>query len=163
MKHLLFVFAFISLLTGCALNASSTEQFSNEPVPNRDMVIYTCTGAQEEFENHRPMLNNLQLMSRSVTVVDIGTNWVATWDGGKLESPVLYKDVLGKVDGNVNLDTGERFYRINNVMNDNPTFSYSNVNQTTGSGNGMTFFRCTSGVIDETPTPMILVPSDEEK
>ncbi|AWN08856.1 hypothetical protein MLDJOKPK_00284 [Salmonella phage SPAsTU] len=162
MKHLLFVFAFISLLTGCAMAPDSKGQFSTVPVTNHDMVIYTCTGANETFSDFRPELSNLQLLPRAVTVIDVGANWVATWKGNKLESPQLYKDLLGKVDGNIDPITGQRFYRLNAVLSGSPTFSYSTVNPTTGSGKGMTFFRCTIGSIDEPATPMLITPSPDQ-
>ncbi|QVW55318.1 hypothetical protein pEaSNUABM29_00278 [Erwinia phage pEa_SNUABM_29] len=162
MKHLLFVFAFISLLSGCAMAPDDQGQFSTVPVTNHDMVIYTCTGANESFSDYRPVLNNLQLLPRAVTIMDVGANWVATWEGGKLESPQLYKDMLGKIDGNINTQSGQRFYRINGVLTATPTFSYSDVNPLTGTGKGMTFFRCTQGPVDQPSTPMLITTSPEQ-
>lgn len=163
MKRLFIVFAFISLLTGCVQSPSNIGQFSSTPVKNHDLVIYTCTGTQEKFIDYRPVLDNLQKMPRSVTVLDVGASWVATWDGGKLESPKMFKDVIGKIDGNVNTATGERYYRINKTVNDGPTYSFSDVNPHTGEGKGMTFFRCSGGLIDEVPTPITIVPLEENK
>lgn len=65
-----------------------------------------------------------------------GCKLVATWDGGKLESPMMFKDVVGKIDGNVNTTTGERYYRINKTANDSPTYSFSDVNPHTGKVKG---------------------------
>ncbi|ECE0087253.1 hypothetical protein SI71_16660 [Salmonella enterica subsp. enterica] len=76
---------------------------------------------------------------------------------------MMFKDVVGKIDGNVNTTTGERYYRINKTANDSPTYSFSDVNPHTGEGKGMTFFRCNGGLIDEVPTPITIVPLEENK
>jgi hypothetical protein len=156
-----FIGAFLItlMLGGCALTTVNGA-FTAVPVPAGDLQTYTCTGAQETFEGWAPSLAQTKLYPVAVTVIDNGSNWVATFDGGKIESPQLYKDLLGKIDGNVDLLTGTRYYRLNTTP---PTFSYSNVD-VNGNGTGATFFRCQIGTGDDATaaaTPAsALTPSD---
>ncbi|ANZ49525.1 hypothetical protein WELLINGTON_172 [Erwinia phage Wellington] len=156
-----FIAAFFvaMLLGGCALTTTNG-QFSTAPVAPTDFVTYTCTGAQETFVNWRPDVAQVKLYPVAVTVIDNGSNWVATFPGGKVESPQLYKDLLGKVDGSVDLLQGTRYYRLNTTP---PTYSYSTVDMS-GNGSGATFFRCQVGTGDAataaaTPASS-LTPSD---
>ncbi|ANZ48187.1 hypothetical protein ASESINO_174 [Erwinia phage vB_EamM_Asesino] len=161
-KHLMCVLAFIVMLSGCAMKANDNGQFSTVPVTNHDMVIYTCTGVETQFVDYRPVVTSIAVMPRAVTVMDVGANWVATWEGGKLEAPQLYKDLLGKIDGNIDTVSGKRFYRTNGLLTGSPSFDYSTVNPLTGNGSGMTFFRCTVGPVDTPTVPVLITPSPSE-
>ncbi|QXO09603.1 hypothetical protein pEaSNUABM11_00179 [Erwinia phage pEa_SNUABM_11] len=156
-----FICAFLVTLTlgGCALT-NVNGAFTAVPVPAGDIQTYTCTGAQETFVNWQPQLASTKLYPVAVTVIDNGSNWVATFDGGKIESPQLYKDLLGKIDGSVDLLQGTRYYRLKTTP---PTYSYSTVDAS-GNGTGATFFRCQVGTGDAataaaTPASAI-TPSD---
>ncbi|ECF2860915.1 hypothetical protein E2G70_11045 [Salmonella enterica subsp. enterica serovar Agona] len=152
LKRILVVVAFVMTLASCAIQPNAEGQFSTVPVDQHDMVIYTCTGASQEFVDFKPVPSSLKLMPLSVLVMDTGANWVASWNEGKIESPQLYKDLLGKVDGNLNVVTGERYYRVNGLLSKTPTFAYSSINYKTGEGKGVTFFRCHEGSIPDTGT-----------
>jgi len=160
MLRFICAFMLTLMLGGCALSTVNG-QFSTVPVPATDFQTYTCTGAQETFVAWKPDLTQVKLYPVAVTVIDNGSNWVATFDGGKVESPQLYKDLLGKIDGNVDLLTGTRYYRLNTTP---PTYSYSNVDAS-GNGTGATFFRCQVGTSDTavaTATPASsLTPSSD--
>lgn len=139
-KRLMLLAVF--LLAGCQLAPTSTGQFGTVPVESQSFVAYQCSATKEAFTHFTPQLGALQLLPFSATVIDTGSNWVATYPGGKVESPQLYKDLLGKIDGAVDLTTGTRYYRIKPRDAKAPVFSTSTVNPMTGDGVGMTFLQC---------------------
>lgn len=153
LKHMIVVLALVFGLTGCALTQSPTGQFNTVPAAQKDLSVYTCYGASEKFANFQPQVSNLQLWPITVQVFDVGSSWAATYEGGKLESPQLYNDLIGKVDGAIDTKAGTRYYRVNGVS---PTFSYSSVDAD-GNGSGVTFFRCRIGSLVD-PVPPLLNP-----
>jgi len=150
-KYLFAVLA-SALLAGCAMAPNQAGQFGTVPVETAEtFAVYQCSATQETFAHFQPQLGKLQLLPFAATVIDNGSTWVATFPGGKVESPQLYKDLLGKIDGAVDVTTGIRYYRIRGVNAKAPTYSYSSVDGRTGEGTGMTFLQCTP-----TPTPPML-------
>lgn len=140
---LLVTILMVTWLAGCALAPTQNGQFGTVPVDATDITIYQCSATKESFTKYQPELGSLQLMPFAATVIDGGANWVATYPGGKVTSPQLYKDLLGKIDGAVDLTTGQRFYKIRALGAKAPIFSTSTVDPLTGTGNGMTFLQCT--------------------
>ncbi len=159
LKRFLLVITAAFLLASCALQPTANGQFSTVPVESHDMVIYTCMGVEQDFTNYKPVVSSTNLMLGSVTVIDTGANWVATWPNGKIESPQLYKDLLGKVNGNIDPITGQRYYRVNGLLSKTPTFAYSTLEYKTGDGKGITFFHCKEGVAPDTGT--MLHPAEQ--
>ena len=133
----------ITWLAGCAIAPTQNGQFGTVPVDATDITIYQCSATKESFTKYQPELGSLQLMPFVATVIDGGANWVATYPGGKVESPQLYKDLLGKIDGAIDLTTGARYYKIKARDAKAPVYSTSTVNSMTGNGEGMTFLQCT--------------------
>lgn len=141
------------ILSGCALQSSTAGQFGTVPVEAKAFTVYQCTAAKESFVHYQPQVGKLQLMPFSATVTDNGATWHASYPEGSVQSPQLFKDLLGKIDGSVDA-TGERYYRIHLLPSKAPSYSYSTVDPLTGDGEGMTFFNC--GV---TPEPEIVPPA----
>ncbi|ANZ49246.1 hypothetical protein HUXLEY_164 [Erwinia phage vB_EamM_Huxley] len=139
--QMLFV-ALIMLAAGCAMAPNTTDQFGTIPVAATEFTVYQCSAAKETFVKYQPQLGKLELMPFSVTVVDNGATWHASYPGGDVQTPQLYKDLLGKIDGSVDLFTGTRYYRLHGSQGKNATYSYSTVDPTTGNGEGMTFLQC---------------------
>ncbi|MCU6316431.1 hypothetical protein KWH52_17080, partial [Proteus mirabilis] len=150
LKRVLVVVAFVMTLAISSIQPNAAGLISTAFADQHNMVIYTCNGASHELVDFNSVPSSLKLMPLSVLVMDTGANWVASWNEGKIESPQLYKDLLGKVDGNLNVVTGERYYRVNGLLSKTPTFAYSTVNYKTGEGKGVTFFRCHEGSIPDT-------------
>lgn len=144
-KHLLAAFfaVMVVALTGCAIAPSQSGQFGTVPVEATSFTVYQCSATKETFVHYQPQLGSLQLLPFGATVIDTGANWVATYPNGKVETPQLFKDLLGKIDGAVDVTTGTRYYRIKGFNAKAPTFSYSTVSPLTGDGEGMTFLQCT--------------------
>ncbi|QVW55788.1 hypothetical protein pEaSNUABM9_00207 [Erwinia phage pEa_SNUABM_9] len=139
---LLVTVVMATLLAGCAIAPNQSGQFGTVPVEATSFTIYQCSATKETFTHFQPQLGSLQLQPYSATVIDNGAGWVATYPGGKVESPQLYKDLLGKIDGAIDLTTGARYYRIHARDAKAPVFSTSTVSATTGDGEGMTFLQC---------------------
>ena len=135
----LMLMAFV--LSGCALQSSPTGQFGTVPVAAKDFTVYQCTAAKETFVHYQPQIGKLQLLPFSASITENGATWHASYPGGDIQSPQMYKDLLGKIDGSVDAN-GVRYYRVHLLPNKAPTFSYSTVNPITGDGEGMTFFQC---------------------
>ncbi|QVW28677.1 hypothetical protein pEaSNUABM8_00180 [Erwinia phage pEa_SNUABM_8] len=138
---LLVTVVMATLLAGCAIAPNQSGQFGTVPVEATSFTIYQCSATKETFTHFQPQLGSLQLQPYSATVIDNGAGWVATYPGGKVESPQLYKDLLGKIDGAIDLTDGARYYRIKG-RDKPPVFSTSTVDATTGNGTGMTFLQC---------------------
>ncbi|ANZ48736.1 hypothetical protein BIZ83_gp117 [Erwinia phage vB_EamM_ChrisDB] len=141
-RLMLMVVVMSTLLAGCAIAPNQSGQFGTVPVEATSFTIYQCSATKENFTRFQPQLGSLQLQPYSATVIDNGAGWVATYPDGKVESPQLYKDLLGKIDGAVDLSTGARYYRIHALGARAPVFSTSTVNPNTGDGIGMTFLQC---------------------
>lgn len=143
------------LLSGCAMAPNASGQFGTVPVETAStFAVYQCSATKESFSHFQPQLGKLQLLPFAATVVDNGSTWAATFPGGKIESPQLYKDLLGKIDGAVDMTTGIRYYRIRGLNAKAPTFSFSTVNPVSGDGEGMTFLQCTEAPPAQ-PTPLV--------
>ncbi|QVW56303.1 hypothetical protein pEaSNUABM6_00167 [Erwinia phage pEa_SNUABM_6] len=138
----MMIIACVMLLSGCALAPNTTGQFGTIPVAATDFTVYQCSAAKETFVKYQPQIGKLELLPFSATVVDNGATWHASYPGGGIQSPQLYKDLLGKIDGSIELLTGTRYYRLHGSQGKNATYSYSNVDPATGNGEGMTFFQC---------------------
>ncbi|QQO90649.1 hypothetical protein pEaSNUABM42_00165 [Erwinia phage pEa_SNUABM_42] len=139
--QMLFV-ALIMLVAGCAMAPNPTGQFGTIPVAATEFTVYQCSAAKETFVKYQPQIGKLELMPFSVTVVDNGATWHASYPSGDVQSPQLFKDLLGKIDGSVDPLTGTRYYRLHGSQGKNATYSYSTVDPSTGNGEGMTFFQC---------------------
>lgn len=130
-------------LTACAMLPIDDNTFSAKPVPEHEPIIYECVGSTETFTNFKGDFDKLKIWSKKVKVVDTGNMWHATLPGNdgdiSLISPELYSGLTGRVDGNINFKTGERYYRVNKPKT---SFTYSNVNSE-GNGQGYSFFKCT--------------------
>ena len=129
-------------LAGCAMVQSPDGQFSTEPVPLMEPQVFQCSVAKETFKGFKPELGNLELMFYRARVTDHGAYWEADVDGKQVTSPQLFKDMLGKLDGSLDPNTGARFYRLHFTNTNPPYYSFSTVNPKTGDGTGMTLFRC---------------------
>lgn len=140
---LLVTILMVTWLAGCTLAPTQNGQFGTVPVDATNFTVYQCSATKETFSKFQPQLGSLQLQPYAAMVIDGGSNWVATYPGGKVESPQLYKDLLGKIDGAVDLTTGQRYYKIRAMGAKAPVFSTSTVNPNTGDGEGMTFLQCT--------------------
>lgn len=134
------------------MEQGSNGVLSTKPAESHSFVVYTCSSVATEFKHFKPVPGHLEIIPGAVTVLDGGSTWVATSPTGKTESPLLFKDLLGKLDANVNLLTGERYYRVNTTP---PSYSYSNVNPVSGDGVGKTFFMCSQGTAAPEPSSML--------
>lgn len=148
-KYMMAMLFVIFGLSGCALSPTPSGAFGTVPATSTSLTIYQCSAAKETFVHFQPQLGQVELLPFSTTVIDGGSNWIATYPDGKVQTPPLYKDLLGKIDGAVDMTTGTRYYKVKGLNAAlTPTYSYSSVDPLTGTGSGMTFFRC-----ELAPTP----------
>lgn len=125
-------------LASCAIMPTEGGAFTTKPVEAHEPIKYDCVMALERFEDFKPVVDDLEFKAKNVTVTDYGDKWVADTGEGVVTSPKLYAGLTGRIDGNISLFNGERYYRVNKPK---VNFSYSNVNKK-GKGVGKTFFNC---------------------